>query len=273
MHMIQHFDEDTIFDIFESQQPGILEEFLTCLITVLRLVIFIRVFSLNKSFSKVYNLPHHDFGLVYGFILECLKLLIVLLSSQMFQSDPKTETRFSCLINKLGFPINSRLVKSLVSLIHANVPDPRLLPVAHDSGLVFGMIQSIWKSVQDENIPDEFLYSVARNAEILLLALGQQPYRTIKDTDSISADDKLENGEERDEEDPKNDVVPKDDVVPIRVMLSQAEPVEIDSNAKFKISFNKLYHALIHSQHRESGTLLLYTLLHENVSFRTYILR
>ena len=271
--MIQHFDEDTIFDIFESQQPGILEEFLTCLITVLRLVIFIRVFSLKKSFSKVYNLPHHDFGLVYGFILECLKLLIVLLSSQMFQSDPKTETRFSCLINKLGFPINSRLVKSLVSLIHANVPDPRLLPVAHDSGLVFGMIQSIWKSVQDENIPDEFLYSVARNAEILLLALGQQPYQTIKDTDSIVADDKLENGEEKDEEDRKNDVVPKDDVVPIRVMLSQAEPVEIDSNAKFKISFNKLYHALIHSQHRESGTLLLYTLLHENVSFRTYILR
>ena len=48
MHMIQHFDEDTIFDIFESQQPGILEEFLTCLITVLRLVIFIRVFSLKK---------------------------------------------------------------------------------------------------------------------------------------------------------------------------------------------------------------------------------
>lgn len=189
----------------------------------------------------------------------------------MFQSDPKTETRFSCLINKLGFPINSRLVKSLVSLIHANVPDPRLLPVAHDSGLVFGMIQSIWKSVQDENIPDEFLYSVARNAEILLLALGQQPYQPNKDTDSIEAD--LENGEEKDEEDPKNDVVPKDDVVPIRVMLSQAEPVEIDSNAKFKISFNKLYHALIHSQHRESGTLLLYTLLHENVSFRTYILR
>ena len=62
----KHFDEETIFDIFESQKPGILEEFLTCLITVL---------------SKVYNLPNHDFSLVYGFILECLKLLIVLLSS------------------------------------------------------------------------------------------------------------------------------------------------------------------------------------------------
>ena len=188
----------------------------------------------------------------------------------MFQSDPKTETRFSCLINKLGFPINSRLVKSLVSLIHANVPDPRLLPVAHDSGLVFGMIQSIWKSVQDENIPDEFLYSVARNAEILLLALGQQPYQTDKSTDKEGIE--AENTEDNDEN-LKNDTVPKDDVVPIRVMLSQAEPVEIDSNAKFKISFNKLYHSLIHSQHRESGTLLLYTLLHENVSFRTYILR
>ena len=139
--MIQYFDGETIFEIFESQKPGILEEFLTCLITVL---------------SKVYNLPNHDFSLVYGFILECIKLLIVILSSQMFHSDPKFQTSFSNLLNKLGFQINSRLVKSLVSLVHCNVPDPRLLPVSQDSGLVFGMISSIWKSVQDNhsNIPD-----------------------------------------------------------------------------------------------------------------------
>ena len=79
------------------QKPGILEEFLTCLITVL---------------SKVYNLPNHDFSLVYGFILECLKLLIVLLSSQMFNHNPKYQTKFSRLLNQLGFEINMRLIKS-----------------------------------------------------------------------------------------------------------------------------------------------------------------
>ena len=62
-----------------------------------------------------------------------------------------------------------------MSLIHGNAADPRLVPISQDSGLVFGMISSLWKSVQDESIPDEFLYAVPRNAEILLLALGQLP--------------------------------------------------------------------------------------------------
>ena len=248
--MIQHFDGDTIFDIFESQKPGILEEFLTCLITVL---------------SKVYNLPCHDFALVYGFILECIKLLIVILSSQMFHSDPKFQTSFSNLLNKLGFQINSRLIKSLVSLVHCNVPDPRLLPVSQDSGLVFGMISSIWKSVQDPNIPDEFLYSVPRNAELLLLALGHQP--NPRSDESKSKVDDIE----KDSSDPEEsaDVDP----VSIRSMIANSDPIEIDSKSKLRLSFNKLYESCIQSQHRESGTLLLYTLLHENLSFRTYILR
>lgn len=249
IHMIQHFDGDTIFDIFESQKPGILEEFLTCLITVL---------------SKVYNLPCHDFALVYGFILECIKLLIVILSSQMFHSDPKFQTSFSNLLNKLGFQINSRLIKSLVSLVHCNVPDPRLLPVSQDSGLVFGMISSIWKSVQDPNIPDEFLYSVPRNAELLLLALGHQP--NPRSDESKSKVDDIE----KDSSDPEEsaDVDP----VSIRSMIANSDPIEIDSKSKLRLSFNKLYESCIQSQHRESGTLLLYTLLHENLSFRTYIL-
>lgn len=248
--MIQHFDEETIFDIFESQKPGILEEFLTCLITVL---------------SKVYNLPNHDFSLVYGFILECLKLLIVLLSSQMFNQVPKYQTKFSKLLNQLGFEINMRLIKSLVSLVYSNVPDPRLVPLSQDSGLVFGMISSLWKTVQPDTIPDQFLYSVPRQAEMLLLALGQLPLATLGTKDGVEVDggdDDIESVFEH-----------KEKAVSVRAMISSSEPLEVDSQARFKLSFNKLYESMIVSQHRESGTLLLYTLLHENQSFRTFILR
>jgi len=64
----------------------------------------------------------------------------------------------------------------------------------------------------------------------------------------------------------------KEKPVSVRAMISSSEPIEIDSQSRFKLSFNKLYESMIVSQHRESGTLLLYTLLHENQSFRTFIL-
>ena len=75
--------------------------------------------------------------------------------SQMFNSNPKYQTKFSRLLNQLGFEINMRLIKSLVSLVFSNVPDPRLVPLSQDSGLVFGMISSLWKTVQPDTIPDQ----------------------------------------------------------------------------------------------------------------------
>ena len=101
-----------------------------------------------------------------------------------------------------------------------------------------------------------------RNAEILLLALGQLPLSTLKTKEDEKIEDEIESVFEH-----------KEKAVSVRAMISSSEPLEIDSQTKFKLSFNKLYESMIVSQHRESGTLLLYTLLHENQSFRTFILR
>ena len=44
------------------------------------------------------------------------------------------------------------------------------------------------------------------------------------------------------------------------------------AKTSFPIDFTKLFHALNQATHTEEGTLLLYTLLHRNEAFKSFVL-
>ena len=53
---------------------------------------------------------------------------------------------------------------------------------------------------------------------------------------------------------------------------SENDVSEPMAKTSFPVDFTKLFHALNQATHTEEGTLLLYTLLHRNYAFKTFVL-
>ena len=53
---------------------------------------------------------------------------------------------------------------------------------------------------------------------------------------------------------------------------SENDVSEPMAKTSFPIDFTKLFHALNQATHTEEGTLLLYTLLHRNEAFKSFVL-
>ena len=53
--------------------------------------------------------------------------------------------------------------------------------------------------------------------------------------------------------------------------FSESDSISVSKNS-FSVDFAKLFHALNQATYTEEGTLLLYTLLHRNDAFKTFVL-
>ena len=172
-----------------------------------------------------------------------------MLSSQMFNSSPLHQTEFSKIFDHVN---TAKFYKTLVIFMESQRPDPRFEAMLGNSGLVFGVL-NIFSNNNAPEVPDELVFSISRLSETLMLILANLP-----DAKQITSPELAEIFEK----------------VPItaKKLLFDAKPIGEESD-EFQLSFKKIYESLIESQKREIGTLLLYTLLHENINFRTYVLR
>ena len=254
LHLIQHFDESTIVEIFaQSRRADILVNLVSSIITVLH---------------DLCTLSDDDFQAVYGFVVEALSFLLVLLSSQMFNSSPLYRTEFARIFDRVD---SDKLFKALVILMDDKRADPRLQPIATNSGLVFGVLNFFSSGGDMSNVPEGLVHSVSRVSEALLLILSNLPGIRSSPNESppaiVHSDTEAEAGDII-----KTAEIGKD-VPTAKELLFNAKPNGAEEQGCMQLSFNKIYESFIESQQRESGTLLLYTLLHENISFRTYVLR
>ena len=83
----------------------------------------------------------------------------------MFNASPLYQSQFAHLFDRID---TDKLFKALVILMDDNRPDPRLQPIAANTGLVFGVLSYFSGDSDSPNIPDDLLYSVSRASQALL---------------------------------------------------------------------------------------------------------
>ena len=240
LHLIQHFDEATVLDIFhqKSSSSDIIMDMIDGIIVVL---------------DAICLFPEEKFVKVYGFVVEALSLLLILLSSQMYNASPAFQSHFSKVFNDVN---REKLVRSLVLLMANKKADPRIEVISKNSGFVFGVLEFF--SGGKESGHSHGVFSVSRLAEALLLVLANLPQTKTEPDDNC--------------EPIEGDKGVTAKCNSIKDLIFAATPSGETEEGAIQLPFSKIYESLIQSQERESGTLLLYTLLHENASFRTFVL-
>ncbi|XP_071989253.1 dymeclin isoform X1 [Engystomops pustulosus] len=228
---------------YESDIEDFLEELLFCLIHL------------------IVEVPLLD--ITYSILLEAVTALLIFLSYQLFRKEIIHESRIhKYLMQGRCLPYTSRLVKTLLyNFIRQEKSPPPGSHVFQEQadgggllyGLASGVASGLWtvltlggvgskpSPVQEQSSP------LANQSLLLLLVLANL-------TDAPDCPNPFRQA-----------------VMSFRNTQDSSVPPS-PSPHSFQINFNSLYTALCEQQRSDQATLLLYTLLHQNLNVRTYVL-
>ncbi|KAM5191332.1 dymeclin [Mantella aurantiaca] len=242
--LLNHFSyHQTEPGSYESDIEDLLEELLFCLIHL------------------IVEVPLLD--ITYNVLLEAVTVLIVFLSYQLFHKEIIHESLIhKYLMHGRCLPYTSRLVKTLlynfIRQEKSPPPGSHLFQQQADGGgllygLASGVASGLWTvltlgGVGSKPTPQQEQSSPLANQSLLLLLVLANL------TDAPDSPNPFRQA-----------------ITSFRNTQDSSVPPS-PSLHSFQINFNSLYTALCEQQTSDQATLLLYTLLHQNINVRTYVL-
>ncbi|XP_074593965.1 dymeclin [Brevipalpus obovatus] len=193
--------------------------------------------------TLIVDIPVKD--IYYSLHCECINLLLVLLSVQMYSVKPASKSVIYKSIMQKSAIHALLLTKSLISNFVRQDLAPRTDGGSFILGIASGLLSALTLGYSRPVNEDDRLPVLARLSIILLLVLtnhcttGSNPYREA---------------------------------------LFNCCDLKVDSVGKggivsaFKTDFTKLFSTLATTQEQDHSTLLLYMLLHKNPSFRAFLI-
>ncbi|XP_058850139.1 dymeclin-like isoform X1 [Acipenser ruthenus] len=201
--------------------------------------------------------------ITYSILFEAVTTLLILLSYQLFHKEILRESLiYKYLMQGRCVPFTSRLVKTLLyNFIRQEKCPPPVTHVfeqqAEGSGLFYGLASGVASGLwtvftlggagSKPNPEEERPLPLSNQSLLLLLVLANL-------TDGVDTPNPY-----------------KQAIMSFKNTQDSSAPPSSHPHT-FQINFNSLYTALCEQQKSDQATLLLYTLLHQNTNFRTYML-
>ncbi|XP_058879732.1 dymeclin-like isoform X2 [Acipenser ruthenus] len=201
--------------------------------------------------------------ITYSILFEAVTTLLILLSYQLFHKEILRESLiYKYLMQGRCVPFTSRLVKTLLyNFIRQEKCPPPVTHVfeqqAEGSGLFYGLASGVASGLwtvftlggagSKPNPEEERPLPLSNQSLLLLLVLANL-------TDGVDTPNPYRQA-----------------IMSFKNTQDSSAPPSSHPHT-FQINFNSLYTALCEQQKSDQATLLLYTLLHQNTNFRTYML-
>lgn len=187
--------------------------------------------------SDLASLTEELFSAVYFFTEEALQLLLIFQSVTMYQSSENYQSMISKIFDKCS---SDKLPRALIAFMEAKSEDPRIEAINSSNGFVFGLLSMLGSNSPE--VPDQRKHSISKLSQALLLSFTMTPLPEDYQEKSLKSS------------------------------ILASVPNGIVEEDRVQLPFGKIYEAMIDSINTEQGVLLLYILIHENESFKNYVL-
>jgi len=184
----------------------------------------------------------------YHIHLEAVNSILVLLSVQMYEARPCSES--ALYLSLMNGKCAENAVQFVRKLLHSYIKNDKSPPMQPSPGMLGWATSSLWSLIGGKAptpLPDDALHPLANHSVLLLLVLS---FHFTKDVNPY-----------------------RNALFQCRAGKKSEDEQSPEKEQSFPLNFKRLYYAISRDLEMDQTVLLLYLLLHKNQSFLRYLLQ